>query len=58
MINFRVRDLNAIAAEFRSAGISIEMDQKKNPNGRFASLYDPEGNPIEPWQLEFNIAES
>jgi len=50
MINFRVRDLDAMAAQLRSAGIYIEMDPERYPNGRFARLYDPEGNPIELWQ--------
>jgi glyoxylase I family protein len=52
MINFRVRDLDAMAAQLRAAGIYIEMDPEGYPNGRFARLYDPEGNPIELWQPE------
>ena len=47
MINFRVRDLYAIAAQLRSAGIAVEIDPQTQPNGRFARLHDPEGNPIE-----------
>jgi glyoxylase I family protein len=27
-----------------------QIDPKSHPNGRFARLYDPEGNPIELWQ--------
>ncbi len=50
MINFRVRDLNAITIQLRSAGIAIEVDPTIHPNGRFARLYDPEGNPIELWE--------
>jgi predicted enzyme related to lactoylglutathione lyase len=50
MINFRVRDLTAIAAQLRAAGISVEIDPQIYPNGRFARLYDPEGNPIELWE--------
>jgi len=51
MINFRVGNLDAMAAQFRSAGISVEIDAQVYPNGRFARLYDPEGNPIELWSL-------
>jgi len=49
-INFRVTDLDAIVAELRAAGISVHVDSTAYPNGRFARLHDPEGNPIELWQ--------
>ena len=52
MINFRVRDLGAMAAQLKSAGIKVEIDRKRYPNGRFARLYDPEGNAIELWQTK------
>jgi len=39
-----------MAAQLRTAGIDIKIDPKSYPNGRFARLYDPEGNPIELWQ--------
>ena len=50
MINFRVRDLDAMAAQLRSAGIDVALDKTEYPNGRFARLQDPEGNPIQLWQ--------
>jgi predicted enzyme related to lactoylglutathione lyase len=50
MVNFRVRDLDAMAAQLRGVGIAIEIDPQHYPNGRFARLHDPEGNPIELWQ--------
>lgn len=50
MVNFRVRDLDAIAAQLRAAGIVIDVDPQPYPNGRFARLHDPEGNPIELWE--------
>lgn len=50
MINFRVRDLDTMVSELRSAGIKVEIDTVKYPNGRFARLTDPEGNPVELWQ--------
>lgn len=50
MINFRVRDLDAMVAQLRNAGITVEIDPKIYPNGRFAHTQDPEGNPIELWQ--------
>lgn len=50
MINFRVRDVDAMAAQLRAAGIAVEVDPQSYPYGRFARLHDPEGNPIELWQ--------
>jgi glyoxylase I family protein len=51
MVNFRVRDLDKMAAQLRTAGIEIKVDPQSYPNvGRFARLHDPEGNPIELWQ--------
>ena len=50
MVNFRVRDLDAMVAQLRAAGIAIEVDAQPYPNGRFARLHDPEGNPVELWQ--------
>jgi len=50
MINFRVRDLDKMAAQLRANGIAVEVDPENYPNGRFAKLVDPEGNPIQLWQ--------
>ena len=50
MINFRVRDLDAMVAQLREAGIEVVVDPELYPNGRFARLEDPEGNPIQLWQ--------
>ncbi|MCH2190397.1 MAG: VOC family protein, partial [Gammaproteobacteria bacterium] len=50
MVNFRVSDLDAMTAQLREAGISVVIDPQEYPNGRFARLYDPEGNPIELWE--------
>jgi glyoxylase I family protein len=50
MLNFRVRDLDAMVAQLRRADIEVKVDSEKYPNGRFARLHDPEGNPIELWE--------
>jgi glyoxylase I family protein len=50
MLNFRVRDLDKMAAQLQAAGIAVKIDSQSYPNGRFARLHDPEGNPIELWQ--------
>ena len=49
-INFRVRDLDAMVAQLRGAGIAVEVHAEDYPNGRFAELTDPEGNPVQLWQ--------
>ncbi len=50
MINFRVSDLDAMVHQLRAAKVDISVDSEIYPNGRFARLYDPEGNPIELWE--------
>lgn len=49
-INFRVRNLDAMVAQLRAAGISVQVEDTVYPNGRFAHLQDPEGNSIELWE--------
>jgi glyoxylase I family protein len=50
MINFRVRSLDAMVAQLRRAGITVTVDPETYPNGLFARLADPEGNPIQLWE--------
>jgi predicted enzyme related to lactoylglutathione lyase len=50
MLNFRVSNLDAMVAQLRRAGIEVDVDSKTYPNGRFALLHDPDGNPIQLWQ--------
>jgi glyoxylase I family protein len=49
-INFRVPDLDGMVEQLRAAGNTVTVDPESYPNGRFASLADPEGNPIQLWQ--------
>lgn len=50
MMNFRVNDLEKLAAQLRAEGVEVKVDPKTYPYGRFARLHDPEGNAIELWQ--------
>lgn len=51
MLNFRVADLEAMIAQLQTAGIEVRRDPgSPQPNGSFAHLNDPEGNPIELWE--------
>ena len=49
MVNFRVRDLDKMAAQLQAAGIEVKM-YPADATGKFARVHDPEGNPIELWQ--------
>lgn len=50
MVNFRVRDLDAMVRQLEAAGIAVKLDPESYPNGRFARVHDPDGNPIELWE--------
>jgi predicted enzyme related to lactoylglutathione lyase len=51
MLNFRVRDLDAMLAQLRAAGASVDdATQDMDGVGRFGWVTDPEGNRIELWQ--------
>jgi glyoxylase I family protein len=49
-INFRVADLDAMVRQLRDGGIDVMVHPETYPNGRFAELRDPEGNPIQLWE--------
>jgi hypothetical protein len=50
MVNFRVRNLDAMVAQLQKLNVEVKVDPETYPNGRFARLHDPEGNPIELWE--------
>jgi len=51
MLNFRVRDLDAMLAQLRTMGADVAADaQEMEGVGRFGWVTDPEGNRIELWQ--------
>ena len=50
MVNFRVQSLAAMVEQLRAAGIAVTVDPEDYPNGRFARVHDPEGNPVELWE--------
>jgi predicted enzyme related to lactoylglutathione lyase len=51
MLNFRVRDLDAMLAQLRDRGADVVDDlQEMDGVGRFGWVIDPEGNRIELWQ--------
>lgn len=50
MFNFRVRDLDAMLAQLRARGATVEGPEDMEGVGRFGWVTDPEGNRIELWQ--------
>jgi glyoxylase I family protein len=50
MVNFRVRNMDAMVAQLQKSNIEVKVDPEKSPYGRFARLHDPDGNPIELWE--------
>jgi glyoxylase I family protein len=50
MMNFRVSDLDKFIGQLRDAGVKIDDKTMNESFGKFAWVYDPEGNKIELWQ--------
>ena len=51
MLNFRVRDLDAMLAQLRARGAAVAEDvQEMEGVGRFGWVTDPAGNRVELWQ--------
>jgi predicted enzyme related to lactoylglutathione lyase len=50
MVNYRVRDLDAMLAQLRDAGVPVEEHGEEHEFGRFAWGIDPDGNRFELWQ--------
>jgi predicted enzyme related to lactoylglutathione lyase len=50
MMNFRVDDLDALLAQLGAAGVRIDPKREDYSYGRFAWIWDPEGNRVELWQ--------
>ena len=53
MVNFRVRDLDAMLAQLRAAGAQVDEEvQVMDGIGRFGWAADPDGNRFELWEPE------
>jgi len=50
MINFRVDSLGDVLERLTNAGVRIDPKREDAPWGRFAWIWDPEGNRIELWE--------
>ncbi len=52
MLNLRVQDLDSLLKKLEGAGVRIDPKRQDEGYGRFAWVYDPEGNKIELWEPE------
>ena len=50
MINYIVDDMDALLDRLEKAGVQIDHKRQYEIYGRFAWIYDPDGNKIELWQ--------
>lgn len=50
MINFRVEGLDEFVEKLTAAGVRVDENRMNESYGKFAWIYDPEGNKIELWE--------
>ncbi len=50
MLNYIVDDLDALLDRLAKEGVQIDPKRQDESYGRFAWIYDPDGNKIELWQ--------
>jgi predicted enzyme related to lactoylglutathione lyase len=50
MVNYRVRDLDAMLTQLRAAGVEVDAKVEELEYGRFGWATDPDGNRFELWE--------
>jgi predicted enzyme related to lactoylglutathione lyase len=50
MINLRIDDIDELLKQLEAAGVRIDPKREDASYGRFAWIWDPEGNRVELWQ--------
>jgi predicted enzyme related to lactoylglutathione lyase len=50
MVNYIVDDIDALLERLQKEGVKIDPKRQNEAFGKFAWIYDPEGNKIELWQ--------
>ena len=50
MLNLRVQDMDGLLKKLEADGVRIDPKRQDEDYGRFAWVYDPEGNKIELWE--------
>ncbi len=51
MVNFRVDDLDGLLKKLDAAGVRIDPKRDDHEYGKFAWIWDPEGNRVELWEM-------
>ncbi len=51
MVNFRVDDLDALLTQLEAAGVKIDPKRDDAGFGKFAWIWDAEGNRVELWEV-------
>jgi predicted enzyme related to lactoylglutathione lyase len=51
MVNFRVDDLDGLLKKLEAAGVRIDPKRDDHEYGKFAWIWDPEGNRVELWEM-------
>lgn len=50
MVNFRVDDLDELLKKLEASGVRVDPKREDHEYGKFAWIWDPEGNRVELWQ--------
>jgi predicted enzyme related to lactoylglutathione lyase len=50
MVNFRIDDLDALLLQLAAADVRVDPKREEQDYGKFAWIWDPEGNRVELWQ--------
>jgi predicted enzyme related to lactoylglutathione lyase len=50
MVNYRVRDLDAVLAALRAEGCDVDEKSESSDFGKFGWVMDPDGNRVELWE--------
>jgi predicted enzyme related to lactoylglutathione lyase len=50
MINFRIDNLDELLAQLAAGNVRIDPKREDHAYGRFAWIWDPEGNRVELWE--------
>ncbi len=50
MVNFRVDNLDVLLTQLAAANVRIDPNREDYAYGRFAWIWDPEGNRVELWE--------
>ena len=50
MVNYIVDDMDALLAKLEKSGVRIDPKRSNSAEGRFAWIFDPDGNKIELWE--------